>query len=178
MNEISDFKNIVVFDRPSGKILFCENGAQDVPPVCVIERKAIGHEMQYFINNKKIDPLTNEWYQLYIKQSTFKTVRNVPRFKKCGKSRYRILEAFNQWNLRLFPKHRGWVKCYQVLSNPYIYIPVDIFSKTTDLTIRDKIIVEMNKSKLPTKLISKMSGLNRTQIYRIIKRYDKFKTKE
>jgi hypothetical protein len=165
-----DFKNVVVFDRPSGKILFCVDGAQDVPPICVITRKAVKHEMQYFINGVRIDPETDEWFQHYLKQSIYKTIRKIPRFRKCGGAQYRKVECFNQWNLKMFPKHRGWVECYQILNNPYIYIPVDIFNKTTSTKIRNEVIAEMKNSELPLKLISRLSGLDRTQIFRIIKK--------
>jgi len=166
-----DFKNIVVFDRPSGKILFCVNGSQNIPPICIIERKAVKHEMQYFIHDKRINPETNEWFQYYLKQSVFNTIRKVPKFKKCGNAQYRVVECFNQWNLRLFPKHRGWVECYQILNNPgFIYIPKDIFNKTTSRKIRNKVIIEMKESELPLKLISRLSGLDRRQIYRIIRK--------
>lgn len=165
------FKNIVVFDRPSGKILFCVDGAQDVPPICVITRKAVKHEMQYFINDVRIDPETNEWFQHYLKQSIYKTIRKIPRFKKCGIAQYRVVECFNQWNLKLFPKHKGWVECYQILNHggPYIYIPTDIFNKASGTKKRDETIAEMNNSELPRKLISKLSGLTRKQVYNIIK---------
>jgi len=167
-----EFKNIVVFDRPSGKILFCVDGAQDVPPICVIERRASMHEMQYFIYGKRIDPETNEWFQLYLKQSIYKTIRKIPKFRKCGDVQYRVVECFNQWDLRLFSKHRGWVECYQILNKggPYIYIPVDIFNKASSKKKRNEVIVEMRSSNLPLKLISRLSGLNRMQIYRIIKK--------
>jgi hypothetical protein len=170
MKEEDKFKNVVVFDRPSGKILFCVGGAQDIPPVCVIERRAVKHEMQYFIDGVRIDPETNEWFQLYLKQSIHKTIRKIPRFRKCGTAQYRKVECFNQWYLKMFPKHRGWVECIQILNDPYIYIPVDIFNRTTSTKVRDKIIVEMKESELPLKLISRLSGLDRTQIFRIIKK--------
>ena len=171
MNKI-DFKNIVVFDRPSGKILFCVNGAQDIPPICVIERRAVNHEMRYFIHGKRINPETNEWFQFYMKQSITKTIRKISRLKKCGIAQYRIVECFNQWDLRMFSKHRGWVECYQILNmgGPYIYIPVDIFNKASSKKKRNEVIVEMHSSDLPLKLISKLSGLTRNQIYLIMKR--------